>query len=279
MMERLRGLKATSPHTLGALLIIIGLVMFVVVFFAAFPVLSDPVGTYDDWFPEEQDSLVTETTVADEPEGPAAVFRYVAETTLIRPPEGSEEEPRFSVQVRFEDRSEPGEGEIVSWRWELGDGAESSRNQFTHRYEAPGVYEVRLDVEDVNGLIDSVTGEIEVPEEGITSGRIESDSLDLSGIESAVEDAVVALEGSVEDTLATMRDTSRNIGVVALFALAAIATTVVAWRVTRSGVLLLRPQQTILKVKSADMQVTVENDRLLVADGAAIETEPELIDA
>jgi len=278
MMERMRGLRGSSPNTLGVLLVIVGLLMFVVVFVAAFPVLSDPVGAYDEWFPETEEPRVTDTTIAEAPEGPTAIFRYVAEATMIEPPEGSQEEPMFTYGVTFEDRSEPGDAEIVAWVWDFGDGAEANRQFTSHSYEGPGAYEVRLDIEDENGETAKVEGEIDMPEEGLNSGRIESDSLDLSGIESAVEDAVLALEDSVEDTLGTVRDTSRNMGVVALFALAAIATTIVAWRVTKSGVMLLRPQPMMLRVKSADMHVDIGKEPLMDVVTEEMQREPELID-
>jgi hypothetical protein len=141
---------------------------------------------------------------------------------------------------------------------------------------------VRLDIEDENGETSKVEGDVEVPEEGRSAGRFEEEGLDLSGIEAAVEDAVAALEDSVDDTLGTVRDTSRNMGVVTLFALAAIATTVVAWRVTRSGVMLLRPSQEMrLKVKSADMHVDIGKEPLVevVAESTAEELESTLVDA
>ena len=90
MMERLRSLGGSSSNSLGVLLVFIGLLMFVVVFVAAFQVLSDPVGAYDEWFPEVEEPAVTATTVVEVPEGPTAIFRFVAETTAIEPPEGSD---------------------------------------------------------------------------------------------------------------------------------------------------------------------------------------------
>ena len=109
-----------------------------------------------------------------------------------------------------------------------------------------------------------VEGEIEVPEEGRSFARVQSEEdLDLSGLESAVEDAVIALEESVDDTLDSIGSASRSVVVVVLFALAAIAATVVAWRVTRSGIMLLRPAEKMrLRVKSADLYVDMGNERL-----------------
>lgn len=276
MFERFRG-RASSPQVLGVVLVVVGLLMFVAVFLAAFPVLSDPVGAYDEWFPQEEEAaaeVVVEEVEA--PAGPTAAFRYVAEAVFEEPEEESEVEPAATYSVAFEDRSEPGDAAIVAWTWDFGDGEESDRPRAEHRYEGPGAYQVRLEVQDENGEVGNVEGDIEVPEEGRNSDRIEDDSLDLSGIESAVEDAVVALEGSVDDTLGTVRDTSRNMGVVTLFALAAIATTVVAWRLTRSGVMLLRPAQEMrLKVKSADMHVDIGKETLVEAVNVAAD-EPQV---
>jgi hypothetical protein len=126
-----------------------------------------------------------------------------------------------------------------------------------------------------------------VPEEGRTFGRIDaSDEIDLSGIESAVEDAVGTLEESIDDTLDSIGSAARSTAIIVLFALAAIATTVVAWRLTRSGIMLLQPAQSMrMKVKSADMHVEVGRTPLTeLADAELIEKdevddhEPELID-
>lgn len=265
MFDRLKD-RFASPDFLGVFLVVVGLLMFVAIFFVAFPVLSNPVAAYDEWFPQDDSPVESVVEEVAAPAGPVAAFRFEADSVFFEPEEGSEEEPQATYTVRFDDRSEAGDAEIVAWAWEFGDGAESSRPNAVHEYEGPGAYEVRLEVEDLNGETSTVVGEIEVPEEGINSGRIEGEGIDLGAIEAAVEDAMVALEGSVDDTLGTIRDTSRNMGVVTLFALAAIATTVVAWRLTRAGVMLLRPAQEMrLKVKSADMHVDIGKEHLVEA--------------
>ena len=267
MFERVRELKVSTPGVFGGGLVFLGVVLFMVVFFTLSPVLSDPVGTYDKWFPENEDPA----TVADEEEPtaqPIAAFRFVADAVVAEPsafesengegeqPAGESEEgvePNESMaiyRVTFEDRSEPGDADIAAWVWDFGDGNEAEGAFVVHTYEGPGVYPVRLDVEDENGVASKVEGDIEVPEKGRAFGRVEaSNQLDLSDIESAVEDAVIAIERSIDDTL--------DGGViVAIFALAAIATTVVAWRVTRGGVMLLRPDEKMrLKVKSAQIDI------------------------
>ena len=287
MAERPRWLKPPSPETFGGVLIFVGLVLFIVVFLAVFPVLTDPVGTYDDWFPETDEP----STQADAPEEesaaePTAAFRFTAESVILEPPEeGGEEggnegvgEPATGTyQVRFEDRSEPGDAAITSWKWDLGDGSEARGRVVEHSYEGPGEYVVRLDIEDENGVAAKVDGDVEVPEEGRAFGRADSaDDLDLSGIESALEDAVGTLETSANDALDEIGLAARRMVIIVLFALAAIATTIIAWRVTRSGIVLLRgPERVRLNVESADMDVRVGKRSL---EDAVDEYESELAD-
>jgi hypothetical protein len=287
MAERPRWLVGPSPETLGGVLVFIGLMLFIVVFLAVFPVLTDPVGTYDDWFPETDEPLVQDDVPEEESaEEPTAAFRFTAEAVTEEPPdevgeEGGEEgegEPLMATyQVRFEDRSEPGDAAITSWTWDLGDGSEARGRVVEYTYEGPGEYVVRLDIEDDSGVTARVEADVEVPEEGRAFGRADSaDDLDLSGIESALEDAVGTLETSAEDALDEIGLAARRIVIVVLFALAAIATTVIAWRVTRSGIFLLRgPEKVRLNVESADMDVRVGKQPLadLVEEYA-----PELAD-
>lgn len=263
MFERVRAMKASSPETIGGVLVFIGLVLFILVFFTVYPALRDPVGTYDKWFPESDEPIVSTNTVVEETEAsvePIAAFRFVAETIMPEVEEGAEiEVPLAIYEVSFEDTSEPGDADISTQEWDFGDGNEARGAIVNHVYRDPGVYPVRLTIADDNGMTSKVEGDVEVPEEGRSFGRVESEeSLDLSGIESAVEDAVATLEASIDDTLDSVGSTARSLGVIVLFALAAIATTVVAWRVTRSGVMLLRPAQKMrLRVKSADMHVDI----------------------
>lgn len=295
MFDRIRAWGLSSPGTIGVLLVTTGLVLFLVVFFAVFPVLSDPVGTYDRWFPDAEEPAAEPAAVIEEeaPTGPTAVFRFVAETVGTDGGDGEEgdpeaEYPEAEYRVSFEDRSELGDAEITRRTWDLGDGSAGRRPSFDHVYPGPGSYPVRLEIEDANGMTSAVEGDIEVPDEGRSSGRIAAEEdLDLSGIEAAVEDAVVTLEGSVEDTLDSFATASRSFVVVILFALAAIASTIVAWRVTRAGVLLLRPAEKMrLKVKSADMHLDMggapPEDQVAAAPEAetptADETTPELIE-
>jgi hypothetical protein len=71
-----------------------------------------------------------------------------------------------------------------------------------------------------------------VPEEGREEGQVEPEetSLDLSGIET-----------SVEDLVGTVTRSTQTFVVISIFGLAAALLTLVGWRVARVGVMLLRP--------------------------------------
>lgn len=53
--------------------------------------------------------------------------------------------------VRFQDASKPGDGAIVSYKWDFGNGQIARSNSFTCGYPLPGVYDVALAITDVNG--------------------------------------------------------------------------------------------------------------------------------
>lgn len=290
MFDRLRESGLVSSRGLGGVLVSVGAVMFLVVFFIALPVLTDPVGTYDEWFPEGDEEPVAAEPVDEEPEfeAPRARFGVVAEARAVEPESTAEdveveegEETAVEYVAMFDDRSEAPDGQIVEWSWDLGDGATENRQFFEHRYDSPGTYPVRLEITDERGQTSVAEGEVEVPEEGRIAGEIESgEEFDLSGIEAAVEDAVATLEVSIDDTLASVASAARSAAVVVLFALAAIATTVVAWRITRSGIMLLSPQDRLkLKVRSADMHVDLGGSTFQEAAGEMRAEESELVDA
>lgn len=59
--------------------------------------------------------------------------------------------------ITFTDHSTSADGVITKWLWDFGDGAaivqKSDNNQFTHLYEAPGIYTVKLSVVNANGCV------------------------------------------------------------------------------------------------------------------------------
>jgi PKD repeat protein len=69
-----------------------------------------------------------------------------------------------SLDCTFEDLSVDGDGTVVSWAWELGDGATSAEQHPTHHYATAErtVYPVKLTVTDNDGTTSSRTREITV---------------------------------------------------------------------------------------------------------------------
>ncbi len=82
-----------------------------------------------------------EVTVSNEPSNraPQADFAMQPDT------------PQAGDMVLFRDRSGDEDGSIVAWAWQFGDGASSTVQRPTYRYDAPGAYTVRLTVTDDAG--------------------------------------------------------------------------------------------------------------------------------
>ena len=229
-------------------MVLVGLGFFVVVFIALFPVLTNPRGAYDRWFPSEEVviEVATESAdVGDQAVGPTARFRWEAVAIdSVDPP---------LYRIRLTSESLPGDSALAVWRWELGDGSTRTGESVTHDYPAIGSYTIALSVEDENGEVDAVRGAVSVPEVATvygSSGRIDEvfnldggfDSLE-DGISDSLEDAVGSVGDEITNTLdgalGSIGTTVRGGVVVALFALAALSATLVAWRIARIGVMLL----------------------------------------
>jgi len=73
------------------------------------------------------------------------------------PPEAEFEVDCQDLRCTFLDRSTDGDGSVVSWQWDFGDGATSSERNPSHVYGAAGRYEVRLLVTDNDGAADTRT--------------------------------------------------------------------------------------------------------------------------
>ena len=63
---------------------------------------------------------------------------------------------------QFNDASTDGDGNVVGWLWEFGDGATSDQKDPTHQYAAQGNYNVTLTVRDDDGATGSVTHTVTV---------------------------------------------------------------------------------------------------------------------
>jgi hypothetical protein len=233
---------------LGSGLVLIGLALFMIVFVTLFPILRDPVTAYDRWFPVGDESEPFVVTAADDDVAraePLARFRWEAIVVeSVAPP---------VYRVRLESTAIPGQAEIVAWQWDFGDGTSSGGETVVHDYVEYGSYIVTLTVEDATGAIDTLAGEIAIPgvdETSGTSGQV--DELLNVDIESSLSDAVGdvgdEISATIDGALGSIGRTARGAVVVFLFALAAFATTIVAWRIARVGVMVLtgtvsRPRQ------------------------------------
>ncbi|MEO0068912.1 MAG: PKD domain-containing protein [candidate division WOR-3 bacterium] len=75
------------------------------------------------------------------------------------------EVPMVGEQVSFDaSGSTDGDGKIVDYNWEFGDGATAQGEKTKHRYQLPGVYEVKLIVTDNEGGKTTTTRQVEVKE-------------------------------------------------------------------------------------------------------------------
>ena len=62
-----------------------------------------------------------------------------------------------SQEVNFVSTSYDPDGEIQSWHWWFGDGSEAYGETVTHVYSQTGIYDVRLEVTDNDGLTNEVS--------------------------------------------------------------------------------------------------------------------------
>lgn len=63
----------------------------------------------------------------------------------------------FPLDVQFNDISDAGSGNIVSWEWDFGDGTLSSDQNPVHTYTGAGNYNVSLRVTNSNGCVQTLT--------------------------------------------------------------------------------------------------------------------------
>ena len=217
-------------------MVLVGLAFFVVVFAALFPVLTDPAGAYDRWFPrEERIAEESETDRTANPYlGPSARFAWETLTVEDGDP------PLY--RVRLESQARSGSTAVVEWKWDFGDGTTGTGESIIHDYDAAASYTVTLAIEDASGRGDSVRGSVPVgSSESIlgSAGNIDGlvgfdDELDAftDDISASLEDAVGSVGDDITDTLDTalgsIGATVRGAVVAVLFALAALAATMPA---------------------------------------------------
>jgi PKD repeat protein len=70
---------------------------------------------------------------------------------------GSDSSGCFPLRVQFTDLSNPGDGNIISWLWDFGDGDTSALPNPQHTYTDAGNYNVSLQVKNNRGCIQAIT--------------------------------------------------------------------------------------------------------------------------
>ncbi len=137
---------------IGLVLIIAGIAVMLFVFSTALNLAFSAGDFFSEQMPEEE-------TV----EGPTAEFRWDSD----------------DFNVTFEDLSEEGDGDIVSYEWDFGDGEQDDSQEPDHEYSNEGNCEVSLRIEDENNKRSSARGEVHIEQGGRTSGTSQQDFGDI----------------------------------------------------------------------------------------------------
>lgn len=221
---------------MGSGLVLAGLALFMVVFFTLFPILTNPVNAYDNWFPVEETATEPVVAAVDQAD-PIARFSWEAIVVeALEPP---------VYRVRLQSTSLDGAAAIEAWQWDFGDSSGDRGDRVVHDYGVFGAYVVTLTVVDTDGRSDTVSGEIAVPGVASTAGGVGvvNEFIDLNDIDTSIQNAVgsvgAEIRSSIDGAVGSIGASARGAVVVFLFIMAAIATTIVAWRVARIGVMIL----------------------------------------
>jgi len=70
--------------------------------------------------------------------------------------------PKVNQTINFTDQSSDEDGSIAAWYWEFGDGAISSSQNPSHKYNKEGTYKINLTVADNDGATDTTFKNITV---------------------------------------------------------------------------------------------------------------------
>jgi PKD repeat protein len=141
----------------GSVLLVLGLVILLFVFFSVNEIVQNPVEKLDKWVPEE---------IKD----PTASFSWSSN----------------NMSVYFNDASMEGSGEIASLRWDFGDGFSSGEKNPSHQYSIYGDYTVILQVTDENSKSDDAETRISITQESNNGQTQAGAAIDL-GLDSALK--------------------------------------------------------------------------------------------
>jgi len=148
----------------GSVLLVLGLVILLIVFFNLNEIVQNPVEKLDKWVPEE---------IKD----PTASFSWSSN----------------NISAYFNDASIKGGGEITRWQWDFGDDSSSNEKNPSHQYSVYGDYIVILQVEDQNGKRDVAETRIFINDKSNMGQTQGSASIDLGLDKTLKRFAVIVL--------------------------------------------------------------------------------------
>ena len=139
---------------LGTVVLVLGIVVVMFVFIFAYGFIPTAGDYLEEQLPEEE--VI---------EGPRASFHWDSN----------------DLSVDFDDTSEAGDANIVSWDWDFGDGESDSSAGPTHLYSDNSTWGVYLTVEDENGKTSQASSDVRVESGETYSGnsRAEFGDFDL----------------------------------------------------------------------------------------------------
>jgi len=104
-------------------------------------------------------------------------------------------------KVQFMDLSKEGDGNIVRWEWNFGDGTTSTEEHPLHTYPGINTYAVSLAVTDDNDLSDAITKEIAIPDTAVSPivdfSYIQSPVIAINSLEVTFTDESEAGDGNI----------------------------------------------------------------------------------
>lgn len=137
---------------LGTVLLAIGIVVVMFVFIFAYGFIPTAGAYFEEQLPEEE--VI---------EGPRASFNWDSS----------------DLSANFDDTSEAGDADIVSWDWDFGDGESDSSASPTHLYSDNSTWVVFLTVEDENGKTSQASSDVRVESGETYSGNSRSEFGDI----------------------------------------------------------------------------------------------------
>jgi uncharacterized membrane protein len=203
--------REIADMVIGLVLIVVGIIIMLFVFSMAMNLAFSAGDYFREQFPEEE--VV---------EGPSAEFSWNT----------------ADLDVTFQDDSIEGDGNIVSWEWDFGDGSGDDVQDPDHQYAANGSYQVRLRIEDENGKRSSARGDVQVQTGEPFQGFSETDS-NGSGFDADFGDVIMPIAAAI------------LVGIlfIVMFAVGA-AITKAGWNILKP-----KPEKLKIKLKPKEMEI------------------------